>query len=147
MAVQTTYANTISAAYEGMIANEEPNVLISRTVEGAAIGFGLAVKQGSADDGVAAATAAADAYRGITVRDQSIEAGSPDAYPVGENATVMTKGVVWVTAGATVAAGEAVYMIAADGRFTNVSTSNLPIPNAVFDSSGAADALVKVRLG
>jgi hypothetical protein len=146
-AVQTNYPDAAPVAYEGMIQNTEPNTLISRTVAVAAIGFGLAVKQATADHEVEAADAAADVYRGITVRDQSIVPGSVDEYPVEESATIMTKGVVWVTAGAAVAAGAAVYMIAADGRFTDVSTSNLAIPNAVFDrSTAAADELVPVRL-
>lgn len=149
MPVQTNYNTQIAAAYEGMIANTEPNVLISRTVEGAAIGFGKAVKQGTADNGIAAATAAADVVRGITVRDQSVDPSSPDATPVGGSALVMTKGVVWVTAFDTVVAGAPVYMRVAGGsaRFTDTSTDNLAIPGAVFDSSGGAGALVKIRLG
>ncbi len=144
--VQSSYLDRTPIAFEGMIANTEPNVLISRTVEGAAIGFGKVVKQGADDNGVAAATDAADVYRGITTRDQSVDPALVDQYAVGEAATIITKGVVWVKAGATVAAGAAVYMIDADGRFTSSASGNLPIPNAVFDSSGAADELVRVRL-
>ena len=144
--VQSTYPDRQPEAYEGMIANTEPNVLISRTVETAAIGFGKAVKQGTADDEVEAADNAADVYRGVTVRDMSVDPDSPDATPVGHSALVMTKGVVWVTAEDTVVAGADVYMVPGTGKFTDTSTSNLPIPNAVFDSSGVADELVKIRL-
>lgn len=148
MAVQTTYRTELPAAFEGMIANTEPNVLISREVEGAAIGFGKAVKQGAADMGVAAATAAADVVRGITVREQSTP-GDADEFPVGSSALVMTKGVIWVTAFDTVAAGAPVYMrvVGGSGRFTDTSIDNLPIPGAIFDSSGGAGELVKIRLG
>lgn len=144
--VQTSYLDRAVAAYEGMVANLEPAVLISRTVATAAIGFGLAVKQSTNDHDVEAADDAADVYRGITVRDQSIDPALVDEYAVGETATIITKGVVWVKAGATVAAGAAVYMIDADGRFTSSSSGNLAIPNAVFDASAVADALVPVRL-
>ena len=144
--VQTTYPDVAPVAYEGMIHNTEPNVLISRTVAVAAIGFGKAVQQSANDHDVEAADDAADVYRGITVRDQSIDPALVDEYAVGETATIMTKGVVWVTTGAAVAAGAAVYMIDADDTFTDVSTSNMPIPNAVFDRSAGSGELVPVRL-
>jgi len=146
--MQTTYGTSMAVAAEGHIANQESLNLISREVEGAAIGFGKAVKQGTADRGVAAATAAADVFRGITCRDQSVLDGVD--FNVGESAQVMTKGVVWVLAGAPVVAGAAVYMVvgtAQAGRFTSVSTSNLPIPDAIFETSaGAAGDLVAIRL-
>lgn len=144
MAHQDTYLTQLAAAYAGMIADTEPCVLMSRTVETAAIGFGKAVAQGTADYGVTAADNAADVYRGITVRDQSQTA---DNFAVGESAVVMTKGVIWVTAADGVAAGAAVYMVPASGKFTDTSTSNLPIPNAVFEDTGVADDLVRIRLG
>ena len=148
MAVQSTYRTEQAAAFEGMIANTEPNTLISREVESAAIGFGKAVKQGTGDNQVIAATAAADVFRGVTVRDQSAH-GEADEFPVGSSALLMTKGVIWVTAFDTVVAGAPVYMRVTGGsaKFTDTSTDNLPIPNAIFDSSGAADELVKIRLG
>jgi len=146
MAVQTTYATTMAVAFNGMIANTEPNVLISREVETAAVGFGLVVKQGTADKQVEAATGAADVVRGITVRDQS---AISDTFAVGDSALVMTKGVVWVTALDGVVAGAPVYMVVAggSGKFTDTSTSNLAVPGAIFETSGAADELVAIRLG
>ena len=151
-AVQTTYLSNLGVAYEGMIANQEPNNLISREVQTAAIGFGKAVKQGTADRQVQAATAATDVVRGITVRTQSVDPASPNAYPVNDTALVITDGVVWVTAGANIAAaavGTQVYMVvgtAQAGKFTTVSASNLLIPGATFETAGASDALVAIRL-
>ncbi|WP_226780336.1 structural cement protein Gp24 [Oceaniglobus trochenteri] len=146
MAVQSTYLDNMPVAFEGMIANTEPNVLISREVQTAAIGFGKAVKQGTADKQVIAASAAADVVRGITVRDQST---TDDEFAVADSALVMTKGVIWVTAFDTVVAGAAVYMRVAggSGKFTDTSTDNLAIPGAIFETSGAADELVAIRLG
>jgi len=146
MATQTTYGTAFAASYLGMVANEEPNNLISRSVEGAAVGFGVVVKQGTADRGVAAATAANDVVRGITVRDQST---TDDEFAVGADALVMTRGVIWVTAGETVTAGSPAYMkvgTADAGKFMVTTTSNLAIPRAIFETSGAKDALVAVRL-
>lgn len=147
MATQDTYLTSLPKAFEGMIADTEPCVLISRQVEGAAIGFGRAVKQGTADRGVAAASAAADKYRGITVRDQSVLDGSD--FNVGEDALIMTKGVIWVTAYDTVVAGAPVYVAVTNTsyKFTDTATTNLAIPNAVFEDSGSADELVRIRLG
>lgn len=148
MAVQSTYLDRMATAFEGMIANEEPNVLISRTVETAALGFGKAVKQGSADYGVEAADGASDVFRGISARDQSEPiTDAADTVAVGNSALIMTKGVIWVRAADGVAAGAAVYMVPASGKFTDTTTSNLAIPNAVFEDTGVADDLVRIRLG
>ncbi|OGT55488.1 MAG: hypothetical protein A3E01_09275 [Gammaproteobacteria bacterium RIFCSPHIGHO2_12_FULL_63_22] len=50
--LQTTYSNTIAAAYAGMIANGETGNRITRTCETAAgIGFGKAVYRGANDHG------------------------------------------------------------------------------------------------
>jgi hypothetical protein len=67
--VQSTYSNEQPTAFRGALVNTEPNNLISRNVETAAIPFGRAVKQGATVDGVALATAQADVFRGIAVRD------------------------------------------------------------------------------
>jgi hypothetical protein len=147
--VQSTYSENIGTARVGQIANEEPSTLISREVQTAAIAFGKAVKQGTADRQIQAATAAVDVYRGITVRERSVNPATPDGWAVAETCRVMTKGIIWVTAGATVAAGAAVYMVVGTGQagnFTSVSASNLPIPNAIFESSGTVGTLVKIRL-
>lgn len=148
MATQTNYRNEQRAALEGMIGNTEPNNLISREVEGAAIGFGKAVKQGTADTGVEAASATDDVVRGITVRDQSVDAESPNEFAVGDSALVMTRGLVWVTAYDNVEAGAPVYVAVnnTSDKFTDTTTSNLAVPNAIFETSGAADELVLVRL-
>lgn len=148
MATQTTYLTEQRTALEGMIGNTEPNNLISREVETAAVGFGKAVKQGTADTGVAAADTVGDVIRGITVRDQSVEADSPNQYAVKDSALVMTRGLVWVTAYDTVVAGAPVYVAVnnTSDKFTDTTTSNLAVPNAIFETSGAADELVLVRL-
>jgi hypothetical protein len=145
-AVQTTYLDNQPEAFEGSIVNTEPNNLISRQVETAAIPYGRAVKQGVGVNGVLAATAQADIFRGITVRDQSNAGDVADVVPVGESALIMERGVIWVKAGAACNVGTAAYMLA-DGRFTSTVGTNLAIPRAIFDSTQAvANGLVKLRL-
>lgn len=140
--VQTAYNDKLAEAFEGMIVNTEPNNLISREAEGP-IAFGKAVQQGTADNQVLAADGAADVFRGVTVREY---AQVNSALVAGDTALIMDRGVIWVLAGGTVTAGAAAHMVPATGRFVDAATSNLPIPNAVFDSSGGDGDLVKLRL-
>lgn len=150
MAVQTTYSETISAARAGQIANTEPNVLISRTVEDAdGIGFGLAVSQGDTDDGCIAFTTGETAILGITVRERSVRPETPNKFARYESARIMTKGVIWVTASVAVDAGDPVYVIPATGAFAKTNASSaVQIANARWDSSaGSGGGLAKVRLG
>jgi len=149
MAVQSTYNNNMTAGAKGMIANMTDCDIISKNVETAALGFGVVVKQGAADDGVVAATAASDVYRGITVRDQSVRPGSADSIPVGDTAALLVRGVIWVLAGAVCTVGTAAYMIVGTGQagnFSSTPTSNLAIPRGTFESSGVLGDLVKLRL-
>lgn len=148
MPVQSTYAENLTPLVLGQIANQENKTVISRTVEDAAgIGFGKVVCQGSGDRGVIAPAGGAAAYRGITVRDQARPAGSPDTYAQYDDAGVMTKGVVVVQVSVAVSVGQPVYYVDATGVFTNVSSGNVAIPNAVFDADASQDALCPVRLG
>ena len=146
MAVQSTYLDEPIVAFEGMIDDIEPNTLISRNVETAALGFGKGVQQGVADYGVTAIDDAADVYRGVSVRDRSVDPASVDLTAVGKEALIMTKGVIWVTAGATVVAGAAAYVIPASGKFTSSAGGNVAVPNGIFETSGADTELVAIRL-
>jgi hypothetical protein len=88
---------------------------------------------------------------GITLRDPTMVPANPDNYPEKATAAIMNQGVIWVTAGATVAAGDPVYYVPATGRFTNVpGTTNIPVGantgQARFDSGATNGNLVKVRI-
>lgn len=82
---------------------------------------------------------------GIVVVDPSVPAASstPDALVQYQTASIMTQGVVWVTAGDTVVDGGAVYWDPADGRYTS-TTTHIPLPNMFFDTSGVDGDLVRV---
>lgn len=146
-AVQTTYAATHAAGYAGMEAETESSGRrnLSRTVETAAIGFGKAVSQGAGDHGIVAFSSTATKFLGITVRDQSVDPKSPEAFRVGDTAAVKIEGAIYVVAAAPVAAGDPVYLDAT-GNFTNVSAGNAAVPRATFRTSAAANALTIVRL-
>lgn len=146
MAIQTSYSENIPAAYEGQIANQIPATLISRVVEpSAGLGFGVPVKQGTADNEADAFDGSGDVL-GITVRERSLDANDPDEFAQYDNARIMTKGAIWVTVAVAVNAGEDVYVTSA-GAFTNVSSGNTQITGAKFDTSTTGEALAIVRLG
>lgn len=70
---------------------------------------------------------------------------APDAYPQYYTGAFMTMGVMFVTAGATVADGDPVYWNPATGRYTN-NSAHVRIPSCVFDTSGVNGDLVEVAL-
>jgi hypothetical protein len=149
MSVQTTYLDNIPVAVAGQIANMVPATLISRNVEDAAgIGFGLAVAQGTEDYGCKAFGSGDTAILGITVRDRSLDANTPDEYADGDTARIMTKGCIWVTASVAVDAGDPVYVIPATGAFAKTNASSaVQIAGARWDTSTTGAGLAIVRLG
>lgn len=148
MAVQTTYSTEMAAAFAGMIANTEPNNLISRTVEASGgIGFAAPVIQGSNDNGCDEVSASTDVIIGITVRDQSATA---DTFAQYDSALLMERGVLWVTVtdAGGVSAGDAVWVKVSDGTFSNADAGtdgSIKINDARWDSSAANGALAKIR--
>lgn len=142
MAVQTEYNATQAVSAAGAQATMIPATIISRNVEGAPIGFGVAVSQGAADKGIVAGGAE---FVGITLLDRSA-AGANDTFRVGDSARVMTKGDVWVTAAGAVSAGDGVAVNGAGGFIA--AGADDAIPNARWDTSTtAAGQLAVVRLG
>jgi hypothetical protein len=140
--VQSTYADNITAGYAGGLVNEEPKVLISRTVEDSGgIDFGLAVMQGSNDKGCVVSDASA--FLGVTVRTQSIEDGTADAFEYLDEARIMTKGVIWVANSGGVSAGDPVVALA-DGA---LGTGSSPlVEGARWDTTATDGNLAQLRL-
>lgn len=106
---QNTYTNNPAAAYAGMIADTQLSNVASRTIETAAVGFGLAVGRGTADR---SAKIAGTGFEGITVADKAQTTAN---YPIGAIAGVMTTGCVWVNASTAVAPSDPVTFTAATG--------------------------------
>lgn len=158
MAVQTNYSDTQPAAVAGAQATMLPASIISRTVEDAAIGFGKAVAQGTADKGCHAFGSGDTAVLGITLLDRSaagmsvsdgqVSGRTADSFGVGESARIITKGDVWVEASVAVNAGDPVYVIPATGAFAKTSDSSaVQISGARWDTSTSGAGLAVVRLG
>jgi len=159
MPVQSSYSESIGVARAGMIANEEPSVLISRTIiDAAGVGFGKVVQEASTDgstDGQCTAdldTADLDAYKflGITVRERSVRPETPNKFAQYESARIMRKGVIWVEVAGAVKAGEDVTVTLASGVLGTAGASAgtiVAIPNARWESSTSGAGLAKLRLG
>lgn len=146
-AVQSTYS-TQSAARDGMLADmQEGYNAFSRTVETAAgLAFGKPVQRGAADGGCKAiGDGSATTFLGVSLRTQSRDANNGDIFAQREDARIADKGVIWVTVGANVAAGDPVYYTTA-GVWTNASSGNVLVANAVWDSTAASGARAKLRL-
>lgn len=158
MPVQTSYPDTQPAAVAGAQATMVPATIISRSVETAAIGFGKAVAQGTADKGCHAFGSGDTAILGITLLDRSasglsvtngqVTGQTADTFGVGESARIITKGDVWVVAGVNVTAGQPVYVRPSNGDFqpTNANSA-VQIAGARWDTSATAGSLAVVRLG
>lgn len=142
-AVQTTYSAVHAAAVEGMIANSEPIIIVSKIAEDVeGVGFGKVCVQGDQDNTVTDAEPAKK-FVGIAVLDPT-QPG--DIYAQNATVAVMKKGVIWVQASVAVAMNDPVYFVPATGVLTNVASSNTLIANASWDSSASGAGLAKLRL-
>lgn len=145
---QDTYLDSLAFAYPGMVANGETSNRPSRTIEDAAgIAFGKAVFRGAGDHGVTGTPAAGvGKFLGITGAHETLgllSGGTADVYPQYSTPFIMAMGVIWITAGAAVAAGDQVYVTSA-GAFTNVSTSNTILTGWFFDDTVASGSLARI---
>lgn len=156
MAVQTTYSDNQPAAVAGAQATMIPATLISRTVETAAIGFGVAVEQGTADKGciafdggtVLGITVLDRSASGQTVTDGQVASYTADVFGVGESARIMTKGDIWVVCASGCSAGDGVFVRPSNGDFQDSNANSaVQIVGARWDTSAEAAGLAVVRLG
>lgn len=135
-----TYASEMDVAFAGMIAESQAvKDVASKSVETAAVAFGLAVGAGTADGSV---KLGGTGYIGIAVADKSRDA---DSYAVGEVAGVIRKGTVWVLASTNVAPTDPVTFTAATGVIGAGLVTT--IAGAKFETTATAGNLVRVYLG
>lgn len=152
----TSYSTTHGAAYAGMLADQQLYNTVSKLNKSTTVTvpFGRGVVT-DGDDGaklpVSGSTAAQ--FVGITMRELTRAYREGDVFgavPVRDFA-VITRGVVWVPAAVTVAKDDPVYMVLADGTFSNVigtgATLAVLVNNAKWVSSAAAGVLAKISLG
>lgn len=151
---QTTYTEAPPKGLPGQIANEEKCNKVSRTVENAAgVKFGQPVQRGAGDHGVVP-LAASGKFIGLAVLTPAVPPVAPgatlvDGYPQYFTGAFMTDGQMYVRAGVGgVTDGDPVYYNTVTDRFVAAAGTNIvgPIPDAFFDTTGAAEAIVEVSL-
>lgn len=143
-AVQTTYSATMAPYSLGQVSRSEFSNTISRECEpSGGIGFGLAVIQGTADH--QAKLGAAGVFLGITVKDVTLDSSRSDKYAQYDTMAIVTQGVIAVTAGEDVVAGDAVYRTSA-GALNKTSSGNTLISNARWETTVASGAVGLLRL-
>lgn len=155
MSNQDTYPSvqpvTVAGASKTMLRGDR----LSRTVEGANIGFGKAVKRGTTDRSCVAFNGGI--VLGITLLDRgasgfnaSTQVTTVDTYGVGEDAIILPPGCggdVSVVCATGCAAGDSVYVRPSNGDFQNSSANSaVQIPGAVYDNTVGAAGLAVVRL-
>jgi hypothetical protein len=147
MAYTENYRTDPSVAYEGMISDLSDCVILSRTIATAAIGFAKCVKHGSADHTVEAVEAGDTAIFGLTIRHQALDAEHSDEFPVGETAPILVKGAIWVKAAGTVSNGDPVHVnVTTNAYTTGAGAGKVALEGAFYETSGAADDLVRIRI-
>ena len=137
--IGATYPTRLPAGYPGMIADGSLHDSISKVVETAVVAFGLAVGRGTADGSV---KLSGTGFEGITADDKT---RTVDSYAIGEQAAVIRKGIVWVTAStAGVDPSKAVTFTAATGVIGDALLAT--ITGAKFLDTVAIGGLVRVYL-
>lgn len=142
-AVQSLYPATMRPYVVGMVQNQETaNTTSLAAVEDAAgIPFGVAAFRGTTDKRLTA-TPATGRFRGITVRDITVQQLTPtatvDVCPQYSTPALLTMGRIPVNVSVAVTQGDEVYVTSA-GAFTNVPTattaSNVRIDGFKFDTT------------
>lgn len=144
--LQSTYTDQVAPGFPGMVANAETSNRITRTIkEGGGIGFGKPAFEGT-DEHTCATTGTAALFLGITIAHEALAqlaTSTADVFPTNASVPIMTQGVIWALAGATVAKRDPVYATTA-GALTNVSSGNVALTGWVFETSAASGSLVKL---
>lgn len=151
--VQTNYRPQIAPAMAGLVANMIDATIRSKNVETAAgIGFGLAVSQGTADGGC---VLGGSAFIGISVRDitQALAMVDPlsdtyntvDTYGLYCSASIISRGDIWVVAGANVAAGNAVSYNTTTGVLSTGTSGTAATGKITFTQQPAANATIVIN--
>ena len=149
---QTTYNDAPPKGVHGQVANAELSNRISRTIETAAVPFGAPVQRGAADHGAVAFTTGD--FLGLAILNPAVPgsvatASTPDQYPVGFTAAILTKGQMYVTAGETVVQGDDVYYVTATGKYVTTAGAGIvgPLAGVFFDTGGALNDIVEISVG
>lgn len=156
MVVQTSYSIDHGEAYAGMVADQQVrNTTTGLNTDTVTIPYGKGVvRDGERGILLPTATDVAADFKGVVMRELNRAYGDGDTFgaPVDRDATVLTAGVIWVTAASdSIAVGEPAFLRVGatnPGDFANAAgsaaTLSVAIPNAKFLTAGDTGDLVKV---
>lgn len=150
---QLTYTADPALGFAGMISQgfNSPKQVDSKLAETAAVQFGTSVEEGTdaATQVVTLATLANWSGVAIAASNVEVATGAAGSYAVAASVPVMTRGRVFVTAGAAVAVGARVEpATGVGGKFSTVAVPTLGLQMvAVALSAAAADGdLLEIEL-
>ena len=142
MAHQTQYPDRMVVGFAGMLSDTGYFDNDSMTVVTADVPFGSFVAYGTADRTCRPLAAGDTRIAGAVIRVQGGDPESLDNFKVGETASVMKKGRMFVPVSTAVVAGEDAHAILADSTAAN--TGGIVV--GVFETSAASGDLAVVRL-
>lgn len=148
---QDTFQQYTTLGYHGALNTNFPWWTDSLHAEGAAVGFGLAIQYGTADDQgeVVATGATANDIVGITLRTQAVENNASDVSEYAEDKamSVLRKGRVFLTVADGSTAGADVYIVPDTGEIVSTVGSNIQLPNARFVRTVGNGEVSEVEIG
>lgn len=142
--VQSTYSENMRAGLPGLVSGSDFDIDTGNCETAAGLAFGIAVSQGAADKGVIIGGTLLG-FRGITVRDVTLESDQSDKYAQYQNVGVLTRGKIWVTVATAVAAHDPVHFTAATGTLRNAGEQG-PVDGARWVTSASINGLALVEL-
>lgn len=137
MTTQTTYTERMQPLPPGSKAGTDHDIRtgICETPS-PGIPFGRAVSRGALSDQGAIIGGTLAGFRGISLKDQTLDVRNNDAYLPPNNMGIVERGAVWVEPTVAVVPGDVVWFNATTGTF-NKSTGIGPIPGAYYmDTAG-----------
>ena len=144
--IQTSVQRYRDPAFEGAMVDQQVNNLFTRRAD-EEIPFGKVVLQGATDGSCKLPDDSGAAYLGVSVRDQSTGAESPNSFPANSSVRIADKGTIWVRVGAAVNAGERAAYLTADGSIVKSGTADSTgIDGGKFMTSAGTGELAQLKL-
>lgn len=134
--VQPTYQEHIDPARPGLIKGSDYDTVTGNCVEDDGIGFGLAVSQSDSGDINVDLGGDLANFRGVSVRDVTLESAQQDKYKKGNNMGILKRGTIWVQPSESVAPSDPVHFDTATGIFGK-SGGTGPVKGARWASTAA----------
>lgn len=148
--VQSTYVENQPIAQAGMPASGDYSADTRNCETAAGIAFGVAVSQGSDDNGAVIGGASAAVFVGVTLSDMSVpNDGGADGYNQYDSMGVMTRGRIWVTVGGNVTDGADVTFASTTGVLSSETAggSQFAIAGARWMTTASSGGLALLHLG